>query len=81
MSKIDFKDTYFKDDGDHRILISARALPVDEDETVRNKSFEDCRFHPNCGSVKFNSCLFLNCDGVDYLSQNINAKIWNSSEV
>lgn len=58
---------YFKDDGAHTRYMSGLPLPVDADEVVRNIRFIDCTFHPQCGSVKFEGCEFVNCDGVEYL--------------
>ena len=53
---------YFKDQHYGYPLMSGAPLPKDPDGIVRNKSFHNCTFHPNCQDVTFDNCEFVDCD-------------------
>ena len=41
------------------------SLPKDPDGVVRNKIFVHSTFHHTCKNLKFEGCLWLDCDGVE----------------
>lgn len=59
-----FHDKYFKQGMG---LISGLPLPMDCNGEVHEKVFARCTFHPNCSSVIFVNCEFIDCEGDDLL--------------
>lgn len=58
-----YDNYYFKDRPEGKTLMSGYPLPKGDDGIVRNITFLNCDFHPNCRPKLFVQCTFTNCDG------------------
>jgi hypothetical protein len=70
-----FASYYFKDDGSGDEYMSGLPLPKDEDGVVRNKVFVFCDFHFFCSSekIRFENCLFFDCNNQEALRADENS--------